>query len=102
MVPKEVLLEEGFETEGLASSVWFRRSKYSTLNSKFVSRYTGKVRMTAPSQFVTPGPRSDPFWTLPKPVPGPELTGTAKAALFSQLTQDRPAGQSDRKSTRLN
>ena len=39
------------------------------------------------------GPRREPLTTLPKPVPGPLLTGIEKAAVFSQLTQDFPAPQ---------
>ena len=49
--------------------------------------------MTAASQSVKPGPRRVPLTTLPKPVPGPVLDGDGECALFSQLTQDLPAGQ---------
>src|SRR5436305_761291 len=94
MVPKEVLLDVGLVVLGLANSVWFRMSKYSARNWRLDSRQMGKERMTAPSQLVKPGPRSEPLTTLPKPVPGPLWMGTEKAALLSQLTQDLPTGQS--------
>ena len=93
MVPKVVLLLIGLEVFGLLRIVWLSTSKYSMRNSTFISRTTGKVRTSAPFQTVKPGPRSDPLTTLPKPVPGPVLAGTEKAALLSQLTHILPAWQ---------
>jgi hypothetical protein len=52
-----------------------------------------KERMTAASQLVRERPRRLPLTKLPKPVPGPVLTGAEKALGLSQLTQELEEGQ---------